>query len=298
MRVFCASVWTETDIDVVSYGEPWQRSIDVTIPADNDVYRYMTTMAPVDLYSSGLFNHSLYFPTNLQVMAFDTVTGAPVNVEVEVKVEPIVSGLQFVSTGNGSTVEYDRGSYDTDNAVASAATSSYYGGGQAIYKGFVIGQDKFDLTTVYNNMVTGAVKNYASNGGLRTGHIASLTQGAQTTEITFTEGYSVFRETNETVRLHDITINGGTVSTLNEQDYYIKVVGFNKVELWTNKDVNQPYATQYSGAVTLDGTHDAGTGLVHGFFGPRFHWALIVKKYFGTNPARVVAKVGWKEIRQ
>lgn len=274
MRVFCAAVWTETNIDVTALGQPGLSSIDKTISATNDSYSYIATMAPTELYANGRNNRSIYYPTELEVLAFDTVTGNPVKVEVEVVAEPVLSNLSWSAVSpSGATVEKD-------------TTGTWYGGGMAIYKTFVDGRGLSDLTNVYNNMTTGAVKNYAERGGHRHAMVQSITN-ASPAVLTLQNAQHVHREGNA-LSFSDL----GGMTELNGNTYYQKITGINTCELYLDSALTQPLNS------TTFGTHVAGTGELHGYFGTRFYWTLIVKKYFGTNPARVIAKVGWKEIRQ
>ena len=296
MRIFCSAVWTESNIDTVSHGEPGQRSIDCTIPAANDVYRYLGTMAPIEKYSNGRVNRSLYYPSDLNIMAFDTVTGNPVKVEVEIRVGSALSGLEFIPTNNiNSTVEYDVGEFRT----GTPGTSQYFGGGFAIYKAFIDGTSDLDLTSIYNNMTTGAVKNYAERGGHRMGMIANITN-ASTAVVTFMESENVFRETiaanvdgvdRDNIYVYIDDVGGMTQINSMSTKYYLKLTGLNTAEIYTNPQLTTPLNT------TTFGTYTSG-GHAHGFYGTQFYWSLVAKKYFGTNPARIIAKVGWKEIRQ
>jgi hypothetical protein len=287
MRVYCAAVWTESNIDTVSHGEPGQRSVDKNIPADNDVYQYIGTMAPIEKYSNGRVNRTLYYPTNLQVMAFDTTNGSAAKVEIEIKVGSALSGLDFIPVGPGSTVEYD-------------TTGTYYGGGVAIYKAFVDGKETFDLTNVYNNMTTGAVKNFAEKGGHKMGHIASITK-ASPAVITFEDAQSPFRETiaatvegvdRDTMYVYIDECEGMTEINSLVTKYYLKLTGINTAEVYLDKELTIPLNS------TTFGTYVAGSGHAHGFYGTQFYWSIVAKKYYGTNPIKVIAKVGWKEIRQ
>lgn len=289
MRVYCCAVWTETNIEPQNYGEPAQRSLDKIIPADNDVYQYIGTMAPIEKYSNGRVNRSIYYPTNLQVMAFDTVTGNPVKVEVEVKVFSVLSDLNFQPINNiNYTVEYD-------------TAGTYYGGGIAIYKAFVDGKETFDLTNVYNNMTTGAVKNFSEKGGHKMAMIQNITN-ASPAVITWAASEAPFRETIPAVSegvdrdtMHIFIDDAEGMTQINSgmtTKYYLKTIALNQSEIYTDKNLTVPLDT------TGYGVYTAGSGYAHGYYGSQFYWTLVAKKYFGTNSARVICKVGWKEIRQ
>lgn len=269
MRVFCSAVWTESDIDYLKLGKPAQHVMVKELTA-NDTYQYVATMAPKTLLENSKVNHSLYFPSELEVMAFDTVTGDDALIEVEIVAEPVMSGLTWQAT-DSPTVEYD-------------TAGTYYGGGQPIYKLLVTGHENGDLTKIYNNMQNGSVKNYSEMGGTRTCVVANITKAA--TAVLTVDMPHMLREGTA------VTFSGvGGMTQVNGQTYYMKVTGLTTAELYTNAGMTTPLNS--SGF----GTYTSG-GAIRGTFGSRFHWALVVKKYRGTNNAKVLIKVGWKEITQ
>lgn len=288
MRVFCASVWTESNIDPQRYGDPGQRSVDVISTATTGTYTYLATMAPIEKYSNGRVNRTIYYPTNLQVMAFDSVTGENIKAEIEVRVGSVLSGLNFQPINNYSpTVQYD-------------TSATLYGGGFAIYKAFVDSKETFDLGNVYNNMTGGSVKNYAEKGGHRMADIANITNSS-TAVITWAASETPFRETiaavsegvdRDTMFVYIDDVEGMTEINSMTTTYYLKTVGLNQSAIYTDKALTVPLDT--SGF----GTYTTSTGHAHGFYGTQFYWSLIGKKYTGANPARYIIKVGWKELRQ
>jgi hypothetical protein len=269
MRVFCCSVWTEHNFDVLRVGRPGLQALNTTITA-NDVYEYVGTLAPVELLSNGRTNRVLYIPTELEVLAFDIATGDEALVEVEVIAEPVISGAVWQST-DSPTVEMDM-----------AAT--WYGGGQAVLKSLVRGHEQIDLTTVFNNTQNGAIKNYSEIGGTRVCMIANITQ-ASPAVITIDEPQHMLREG------YSATINDvAGMTEINGQTIYMKITGLQTAELYTDAALTIPLDTTGFSAY-------ASGGNVRGLFGSRFLWTVILKKYRG-NESRVIIKTSWKEIAQ
>jgi hypothetical protein len=229
-------------------------------------------MAPIELYDNGRINRTLYFPTELEVMAFDTVTGGEALVEVEVLIEPILSNLSFSSVGPGSTVEYD-------------TTGTWYGGGFPIYKMFVTAHENGDLSKVYNSVKTGSVKNYAEFGGTRTENIGNISQANP----------AIFTTSSTTHGLREgfpFVISGVSGMTqVNGNTYYMKITGLQTAELYLDANLTVPLDSTGFGAYTSG-------GIAKGNYGTQYYWTLVCKKLFGTNPVKIIAKVGWKEINQ
>lgn len=269
MRIFCSAVWTETDMDYLRVGRPSQHVLTKELTA-NDSYVYMGTMAPRPLYANGRVNHSLYFPTELEVMAFDTVTGENALIEVEIVAEPVLSGLTWQATGSPN-VEYD-------------TAGTFYGGGQAIYKLLVTGHENGDLTKIFNSMQNGAVKNYSEMGGTRSCVVANITKAS--TAVLTADMPHMLRDGTA------VTFSGvGGMTQVNGQTYYMKITGLTTAELYTDAGMTTPLNS------TSFGTYTSG-GAIRGTFGPRFHWTVLVKKYRGSNNVKVITKVAWKEITQ
>jgi hypothetical protein len=274
MRVFCSAVWTESPIETSVYGQPGQEIVSKTITA-NDEYYYLGTMTPIELYENGRTNRTLYFPTTIDVQAFDTTTGDDVRVEVEIKAESVLSNTSFTSQTLGSSVQVD-------------TNATHYGGGRAIFKSLVKGSATLDLTSVYSNMTTGAVKNYAENGGHRHAPVASITNASP---AVLTVNYPQLRH-RQGNRIGFMNLAGMTELNDTGEIYYVKPTGLTTAELYTNAALTTPLDT------TTFGTHTANTGEAQGFYGSQYYWTLLVKKYFGTNPAKIIVKIGWKEVTQ
>jgi hypothetical protein len=269
MRVFCSSMWTESAIDIRTFGRPNQHILTKELTT-NDTYHYMGTLAPAELLDNGRVNHSLYLPTELEVMAYDTTTGNPALVEVEIVAEPVMSGLVWQDT-TSPTVDYD-------------VAATYYGGGRAILKQLVNGRISQDLTQTFNNMQAGAVKNYSEMGGTRTCTVTNITKAA--TAVLTVDMVHMLRD-GAAVKFSGV----GGMTQVNGNTYYMKITGPTTAELYTDAGLTTPLNSSAFGTYTSGGT-------ISGTFGSRFHWALVVKKYFGSNNVKVMAKTGWKEITQ
>lgn len=269
MRVFCSAVWTESGIDHQRQGRASQHVLTEEVTA-NDVYTYVGTMAPKPLFDNGRTNRSLYFPTELEVMAFDTVTGESALVEVEIVAEPVLSGLTWQPTGS-PTVEYD-------------TAGTFHGGGRAIYKMLVSGHENGNLAGTFNTMQNGAVKNYAEAGGTRSCVVANITNAAAA--VVTVDMAHMLRD-GAAIKFANV----GGMTEVNGQTYYMKITGLTTAELFTDAAMTTPLNTTGFGAYTSGGT-------ITGLFGERFHWSVLVKKYRGTNSAKVIVKVAWKEITQ
>lgn len=268
LRVFCCSVWTETALDPLKSGRAGLQTVteDITV---NDTYAYVATLSPRELLDNGRTNRTLYFPTQLEVLAFDTVTGAPALVEVGIVAEPVVSGLTWEETAS-PTVDMDR-------------LGTYYGGGRATITALVQGQGQQDITPLVNNLQA-AIKNYAENGGTRTCMVTGITKAA--TAVLTVDMTHMLRDGTA------ITFAGvGGMTEVNGQTYYMKVTGLTTAELYLDAGLTNPLNTTTFGTYTTGGT-------ITGMFGSRFLWSILLKKFFGTNPVRVVIKTAWKEIAQ
>lgn len=274
MRVFCAAVWTESNIEPSVYGQPGQEILVKTINT-NDTYEYLGTMTPIELHENGRTNRTLYYPTTVDVQAFDTTTGEDVRIELEIKAEAVLGNTSFASQTIGSTVQVD-------------TSGTYYGGGRAIYKSLVKGSASLDLTTVYSNMTTGAVKNYAENGGHRHVPIQSITNASP---AVMTVNYPQLRHRKGN-RIEFMDLLGMTELNDDGEIYYVKPISLTSAELYTDAALTVPLDT------TTFGVHTPGTGEAQGFYGSQYHWSIVVKKYYGTNPAKIIVKIGWKEIIQ
>ena len=274
MRVFCSAIWTESTVDPSIYGQPGQEIVSKTV-SSNDQYVYVGSMAPVELYTNGRTNRSLYYPTSVDVQAYDTTTGDDVRIELEVRAESVINGAAFTEQTIGSSVLVD-------------TSANFFGGGRAIYKTLVKGAATLDLSQVYSNMTTGAVKNYSENGGHRHVPVASITNASP---AVLTVNYPQLRH-RQGNRIGFMGLAGMTQLNDTGEIYYVKPTGLTTAELYTDAALTVPLNT------TTFGTHTASTGEAQGYYGSVYFWTIVVKKYFGTNPAKVIVKIGWKELTQ
>lgn len=274
MRVFCSAVWTESSVEPSVYGQPGQEVISKTV-STNDEYYHVGTMTPVEFYDNGRTNRTLYYPTTVDVLAYDTVTGEDVRIELEIKAESVLANTSFTSQTIGSSVQVD-------------TAGTYYGGGRAIYKSLVKGSATLDLTRVYSNMTTGSVKNYSENGGHRHVPIASITKASP---AVMTVNYPQLRH-RQGNKIGFMNLGGMTELNDTGEIYYVKPISLTSAELYTDAALTTPLNT------TTFGSHTPNSGEAQGLYGSQYYWSIVVKKYFGTNPAKVIVKVGWKELIQ
>lgn len=281
IRAFCIAVWTESNLDVRTTSGPALASFSKEITT-NDQYYYLGTLSPALNLPNGQPNRSLYWPTEIEAMGYDTVTGQPVMFEFEIYAEPVLSGTTFTNVSPVSTVQAD-------------TTGTFIASGITVSQRFINGRDTIDTTSTYDNMQYGAFKNYSEDGGTVVQNItaatkastAVLTLGTATRSGSATiPGRTYFRNGQA------LTISGvGGMTQLNGNTYYAKPVAVNQIELYTDAALTTPVNS------TSFGTYTSG-GTASGDFGGRFLFTLVAKKLFGTNPAKIYAKVSWKEVVQ
>lgn len=271
MRAWCMAVWTESNLDVRTTASSALQSISKTITL-NDTYTYIGTLSPKENLPNGQPNRSLYWPTEIEASGWDTVTGAPAIFELEIYAEPIISGFVWQNVSSSQTVEYD-------------TSGTFIASGIAVSQRFIQGRDSLDTTTSFNNMQYGAFKNYAENGGTIVQPILGITNAA-TAVVTLAGPRTYFRNGEH------MTISGvGGMTEVNGNTYFCKPVTYNSVELYQNEALTIPVDS------TAFGTYTSG-GLGKGEFGSKFHFGILVKKMYGTNPCKIYVKISWKEVVQ
>ena len=271
MRAWCMAVWTESILDVRTTASSSLQSFSRTVSA-NDTYIYMGTLSPRENLPNGQPNRSLYWPTEIEASGWDTVTGAPAIFELEIYAEPIISNFSWQNVAGGSTVEYD-------------TAGTFVASGIPVSQRFIQGRDTIDTTTTFNNMQYGAFKNYAEDGGTVVQPITNITQ-ANPAVATLAGARTFFRDGEP------MTISGVSGMTqVNGNTYYVTPLTANTVALYTDS------ARTTSVNSTGFSTYTSG-GVGSGTFGPKFHFGIMVKKLFGTNPAKIYVKIAWKEITQ
>lgn len=271
MRAWCMAVWTETNLDVRTTASSALQSISKTITL-NDTYTYIGTISPKELLPNGQPNRTLYWPTEIEASGWDTVTGAPAIFELEIYAEPIISGFVWQNITSSSTVEYD-------------TSGTFIASGIPVSQRFIQGREAFNTTSIFDNMQYGAFKNYAEDGGTVVQPILGITNAA-TAVVTLAGPRTYFRNGEH------MTITGvGGMTEVNGNMYYCKPVTYNSVELYTDPALTIPLDS------TTFGTYTSG-GQGKGVFGAKFHFGIMIKKYFGTNPCKFYVKVSWKELVQ
>lgn len=270
MRAWCMAVWTESTLDVRTTASAALQSFRGTVTT-NDQYVYLGTLSPKESLPNGQPNRTLYWPTEIEAMAWDT-TGAPAIVEVEIYAEPIIRDFAWANVSSSTTVEYDT----SGTFVASGITAA---------QRFIQGHESFKTTDVFDNMQYGAFKNYSEDGGTVVQPITNITQ-ASPAVVTLAGARTFFRD-GEPMRISNV--NGMT--NVNGNTYYVRPITATTVELYTD-------AARTTPANTISFPAYTSGGFGNGTFGPKFHFGIVTKKLYGTNHANVIAKISWKEVIQ
>lgn len=282
MRAFCLAMWTESNLDVRVTAAPSLKSFSKTISSSIGTYEYLGTLAPSVLLANGQPNRSLYWPTEIEVVGWDTTTGDPAKFEFEIYAEPVIEAPTWNSIF-GSTAEYD-------------TSANFILSGSVVSQRFINGKDTIDTTTVFNNMQYGAFKNYSENGGTLIQNITGITQANDGAVVTFgtatrsssalPSGRTWFRD-GQAITITNVT----GMTQVNGNTYYARPVAANQVKLYTDSGMTTPLN---SSAFTGYSSGGVGTGE----FGGRFLFTLTAKKLFGANPIQVYAKIAWREVVQ
>ena len=280
MRSWCQAVYTETTFDIKELGEPATATVGTTITGSLPVgeYAYIGTLTPREFFQSNptQYNRSLYFPTEINLQAWDTVTGEDVILEFEVYENPVVSGIDLQDTQYITTVQQD-----------SAAT--FYGGSFNAVKRYFKGQTTVDLSKTFTNITYGAFKNNSEEGGIIIQGITDITTAATASAtLDITEyNQSVLREGQQ----YTISEVVG-MTEINDLDVYIKHIGTGSVELYLDDTFSQPVTTTGSGSYTSGGQ-------LRGLAGSQNYFTLVCQKKFATsNDIQIQASVSWREIDQ
>ena len=271
MRAWCMAVWTESNLDVRTTSSSSLISLSKTVSA-NDTYVYMGTLSPKESLPNGQPNRSLYWPTEIEASGWDTVTGAPAIFELEIYAEPIISNFSWQNIVGSGTVEYD-------------TAGTFIASGIPVSQRFIQGRDTIDTTTTFNNMQYGAFKNYAEDGGTVVQTITNITQ-ANPAVVTLAGARTYFRD-GEPMTISSVS----GMTQVNANTYYVTPLSANTVALYTDSA-----RTTSANSVGFSAYTSGGVG--SGTFGPKFHFGIMVKKLFGTNPAKIYVKIAWKEVTQ
>ena len=280
MRSWCQAVYTETTFDIKELGSPNLANLGTVITGSTPVgdYSYIGTLTPAEFVPGypNQYNRALYFPTAINLQAWDNVTGDDVIMEFEVYQNPVLSGVQLQNTEYISSVQQDQ-----------AAT--FFGGAFNASKRYFKGSALIDITPTFSNITYGAFKNNSEQGGIITQGIANITNAAtaSATIDTTLYGQSILREGQV------YTISGVTGMTeINDLDVYIKHTGTGSAELYLDSAYTQPVDT------TASGSYSSG-GQFRGLAGSQNYFTLVAQKKFATsNDITIQASVSWREIDQ
>ena len=281
MRSWCQAVYTETTFDIKELGAPSVASLSTTITGSLGVgeYAYIGTLTPREFLQAypTQYNRSLYFPTAINLEAWDTTTGDPVLLEFEVYQNPVLTGVSLENTEYISTVQKDE-------------SATFLGGSFNASKRYFRGNATIDITNTFTNITYGAFKNNSEEGGIITQGITNITNAAtaSATINTTLYGQSILREGQV------YTISGVSGMTeINNLNVYIKHTGTGSAELYTDTAFTQPVSTIGSGSYTSGGQF-------RGLAGSQNYFTLVAQKQLAsnTNDIAIKAVVSWREIDQ
>jgi len=285
LETWSASVWTESDVDLRTYGQPaTYASAHETISANiTDDWQYVFSLSPEELLPNGDVNHTLYTPTSISAYAFDNVSGYPdAIIDLKAEINSVHSGHDFTLIP-ATTLE-----------VSTAGTS--YESGKVVLQDMFKGKYSAELTDTYNNFQAGAVKNFSDDGGTKENTITGITAAA-TAEITVSgllnlrEPQSVTFPFNTSAYAGKVEIFGSTNASYNGT-YYIKPTSTTTAELYTDQALTTPVDSSAFGAFT-------GTAKLKGFRGSRVIWSFFAKTRTAfTSDVKLMITVNWKEIVQ
>mgnify|MGYP003674655115 CR=1 FL=1 len=278
MKSWQQEVATETSLTITELGAPSNKGLSTTIPSATPTgsYCYIGTLSPKEFIVGTQYNRSLYFPTSIDIQAWDKTTGDPVLIEIEVYTNPVLSGLSLVSAEYNGTVEKD-------------SSATFFGGTRNAVKSYIRGEKVIDLTDTYTNITYGAFKNNSEQGGTIYQTLTNIST-ASTASVTFdvsSEGQATAREGN----LYTISgVNGMT--EINGKQVYLKMTGTGSAELYNDSSLTSGVDTTASGSYT-------SAGQLQGLYGSQTYFTIVAKKQFSVaNDIEVKCVVNWREIDQ
>ena len=280
MRSWCQAVWSETTLDITELGAPNLANLGTTITGSLPVgdYAYIGTLTPAEFIPGypTQYNRSLYFPTEINIQAWDTVTGADVIMEFEIYVNPVLTGVSLQSTEYISSVQQDQ-------------SATFYGGQFNASKRYFKGQTTIDITKTFTNITYGAFKNNSEQGGTINQGISSITNATTASVVMDTTlyGQTILREGQV------YTVSGVTGMTeINGLQVYPKHTSISSSLLFLDSNLTQGVDTTASGSYSSAGTM---TGLA----GSQNYFTLVAQKKFPvSNDITIQASVSWREIDQ
>lgn len=338
LKAWCCSAVTELNVDLGAAGSPKLETFTATFdPANindyqglNDTgkgdraslpieqsYQLIGLLSPKpNIYTNPATNRTLYIPQYMQALAYHNLTGADAFVEIEVYVDPVISGnnvaLPITATeasGLGTTPVFtDVEPSDRYNAVISYKNTdgrvNYFGGGYHQIAQYMKGKiERTDLGGQYGNIQDGAFKVYADNGGNNRCPILTVTQGA-VTKVTINTpptgiAWSLHREGNS-IQFENIPGLIGTDATygINDdgagQTFYLRMVSKDTAELYLDKDFQTPWDTSGLSNATNGGSNTwPGTGgFILSGYGNFLYFAIVAKPIGPSADTRTVAVDG------
>lgn len=280
MRSWCQAVWTETTVDIKELGAPNLANLGATITGSLPVgdYAYIGTLTPAEFVPGypNQYNRSLYFPTAINVQAWDTVTGEDVIMEFEVYVNPVLTGVSLENTEYITTVQQDQ-------------SATYLGGVYNATKRYFKGTTEIDITKTFTNITYGAFKNNSEEGGIISQNISSISNATTASMVLDTTlyGQNILREGQV------YTISGATGMTeINGLQVYPKHTSISSSLLFLDSALTQGVDTTASGSYV-------GSGKATGLAGTQNWFSLVAQKKFATsNDISIQASISWREIDQ
>ena len=280
MRSWCQAVYTETTFDIKELGAPNLAGLSTVITGSlpTGQYAYIGTLTPREFIQAAptKYNRALYFPTAINVEAWDATTGDPVLLEFEIYVNPVLSGLNLQNTEYISSVQVDN-------------EATFYGGQFNATTRYFRGNTTINITDTYANITYGAFKNNSEQGGIITQGIADITN-ATTASVTYNItaiGQSIVKEDQQ------YTISGvGGMTEINNLQVYPLHTSISSSLLFLDSAHTQPVNTVASGSYTSGGQ-------LRGLAGSQNYFTLVAKKQFATsNDIVLKSTVSWREIDQ
>jgi len=277
IRSWCQAVYTETTLDIDELGLPSITGISATITGSFPVgeYFHIATLTP-KLYTTGTkFNRNLYFPTSVDIQAWDATTGQDVLLDTEIYYNPVVTGRVLEPTEHYSTVDRDQ-------------TGTFIGGNLQSGKKYVRGGGTYNLSETYVN-INGAFKNNSEDGGIVTSTFTNITNAA-TASATFETGSfgQIFHREDRALTISDV----GGMTEINGLSVYPLNTSISSSLLFLDENHTVPVNTIGSGSYTSGGT-------LSGFRGGNNFFTLVAEKQLTTsNDIIVKAVVNWREIDQ
>jgi len=277
IRSWCQAVYTETDLNIAELGTPNTAQIGTTITGSYplETYAYIGSFTP-RLYTSGSeFNRTIYFPTSVDIQAWDATTGEDVLLDFEIYVNPVLSGISLTNTSHYSTVDQDQ-------------SATFLNGNLQAAKTYFRGSGTIDLTKNYVN-INSAFKNSSEDGGTIVSPITSISNAATASATFNIEPFGqIFHREDRPLTISEV----GGMTEINGLTVYPKNINISSSLLFLDAAHTQGVDTTTSGSYTSG-------GILKGTRGGNNFFTLVSEKQFATsNDIVVKAVVNWREIDQ